>query len=218
MRLLADIFEATLLVVAALFPIVNPLGSSIIFLGLTNGYSHALRASLARRISVNSFLLLVASILIGGKVLDFFGISLPVVQVGGGLVVVAMGWSILQQNDDTPTPAALDPSDASEKAFYPLTMPVTVGPGSISVAVALGANTQHQAYPWPAQLAAVLFGPLLIALSVFISYRSAERLSKLLGRSGLNVFIRLSAFIVLCIGIQILWNGIAALAHAAHFR
>jgi multiple antibiotic resistance protein len=218
MRLAADIFEATLLVVAALFPIVNPLGSSIIFLGLTNGYSHTLRAALVRRISFNSFLLLVASILIGGKVLDFFGISLPVVQVGGGLVVVAMGWSILQRSDEAPPAAALNPAEASEKAFYPLTMPITVGPGSISVAVALGANTQHQAYPLPAQLAAVLLGPALIALSVYISYRSAERLSKLLGRSGLNVFIRLSAFIVLCIGIQILWNGVAALAHAAHFH
>ncbi len=218
MRLAADVFSATLLVVAALFPIVNPLGSSVIFLGLTDGYSHTLRASLARRISINSFILLVVSILIGGKVLDFFGISLPVVQVGGGLVVVAMGWAILQQSDDAPHTAVLNPAEASEKAFYPLTLPLTVGPGSISVAVALGANTQHQAYPWPAQLAALLLGPFLIALSVFISYRSAERLSKLLGRTGLSVFIRLSAFIVLCIGIQILWNGVAALAHAAHFR
>jgi multiple antibiotic resistance protein len=218
MRLLADIFTATLLVVAALFPIVNPLGTSIIFLGLTNGYTEALRAVLVRRIAFNSFLLLVASMLIGGKVLDFFGISLPVVQVGGGLVVVAMGWSILQRSDETPSAAPLNPAQASEKAFYPLTMPITVGPGSISVAVALGANTQHQAYSLPAQLSAALLGPALIALSVYISYRSAERLSKFLGRTGLNVFIRLSAFIVLCIGIQILWNGVAALAHAAHFH
>lgn len=213
MHTLVAIFYATLLVAAALFPIVNPMGSSLMFLGLTNAYSHAERMSLVRRISFNSFLLLLVSMLIGGKVLEFFGISLPVVQVGGGLVVIAMGWNMLQQNDSDPQRAALNPADASQQAFYPLTLPLTVGPGSISVAVALGANTQRQLYGWPAQWASALLGPLAIAISVYVCYRSAERLEKLLGPTGLSVFIRLSAFIVLCIGIQICWNGIAALTH-----
>jgi len=212
-HLVGNLFEATLLVAAALFPIVNPLGSSLIFLGLTGGYAHPVRASLARRISLNSFLLLFASMVIGSKVLAFFDISLPVVQVGGGLVVIAMGWNMLQQKDGDPQRVALNPADASQQAFYPLTLPVTVGPGSISVAVALGANAQRQMYGWPAQLASTFLGPLVIALSVYICYRSAERLEKLLGTTGLSVFIRLSSFIVLCIGIQIFWNGLAALAH-----
>ncbi|MGH9480843.1 MAG: MarC family protein [Terriglobales bacterium] len=207
------IIDATLLVAAALFPIVNPLGSSLMFLGLTEGYPHPVRRSLAWRISFNSFLLLLVSMLIGSKVLAFFGISLPVVQVGGGLVVIAMGWNMLQQNDSDPQRATLNPANAGQQAFYPLTLPLTVGPGSISVAVALGANTQRQLYGWPAQWASALLGPLVIAASVYICYRSAERLEKLLGPTGLSVFIRLSAFIVLCIGIQICWNGIAALTH-----
>jgi multiple antibiotic resistance protein len=214
MNLLASIVGATLLVAAALFPIVNPLGSSLIFLGLTGGYSPEIRRSLVRRISVNSFLLLLVSMLIGTRVLEFFGVSLPVVQVAGGLVVIAMGWNMLQQNDSDPQRGgSLNDDQASQQAFYPLTLPITVGPGSISVAVALGANTYRQAYPWPAQLASSFLGPLIIAISIYICYRSAERLEKILGRTGLSVFIRLSAFIVLCIGIQILWNGLSALAH-----
>lgn len=213
MHLLAAIVGATLLVAVALFPIVNPLSGAVIFLGLTGGYSHAIRRSLVRRISVNGFLLLLVSMLIGSRVLDFFGVSLPVVEVAGGLVVVAMGWNMLQQNDSEPQRAALSPAEVGEQAFYPLTLPITVGPGSISVAVALGANTHLQRYPWTAQIAASFLGPLIIALSVYICYRSAERLEKLLGKTGMGVFIRLSAFIVLCIGIQILWNGISALAH-----
>jgi multiple antibiotic resistance protein len=206
-----EIFNATLFVVAALFPIVNPLGSALIFLGLTRHYSHEIRSALVRRISVNSFLLLVISMLIGTHVLNFFGVSLPVVQVAGGLVVVSMGWTMLQQKSNVPEAASLSPSDAIQSAFYPLTLPITVGPGSISVAIALGANSNKHPYSWPVLLAAALLGPFVIALSVYICFRSSEKLERLLGEVGLGVFIRLSAFIVLCIGIQLLWNGISAL-------
>jgi multiple antibiotic resistance protein len=206
-----EIFEATLFVVAALFPIVNPIGSALIFLGLTRLYSHEIRSALVWRVTVNSFLLLVVSMLIGTHVLNFFGVSLPVVQVAGGLVVVSMGWTMLQQTGTVPEAAARSPSDAVQSAFYPLTLPITVGPGSISVAIALGANTNKHPYSWPVLLAAALLGPFVIALSVYICFRSSEKLERLLGEVGLGVFIRLSAFIVLCIGIQLLWNGISAL-------
>lgn len=211
MHVLTEIVGATLFVAAALFPIVNPLGSSIIFVGLTRWFSPAVRAALVWRISVNSFLLLVISILIGSHVLAFFGVSLPVVQVAGGLVVIATGWTMLQAKDNAPQPASLNEDDAVRQAFYPLTLPITVGPGSISVAVALGANSHRQLYNWPALLAAAVLGPLVVAISIYICYRSADKLEKVLGEVGMSVFIRLSAFIVLCIGIQILWNGVTAL-------
>jgi len=212
-HLLLSIVGATLLVAAALFPIVNPLGSAIIFLGLTEGYERPVRASLARRIGLNGFLLLLISMLIGGRVLAFFGVSLPVVQVAGGLVVIAMGWNMLQKDDSDPPRSGLAKGDARQQAFYPLTLPLTVGPGSIAVAVTLGANNQRQAYPWMAQIISAFLGPLIIAISIYICFRSADRLEKLLGPTGMSVFLRLSSFIVLCIGIQVLWNGIAALAH-----
>lgn len=211
MQLLKDLISATLFAVAALFPIVNPLGSAVIFLGLTRGYSHQVRRGLVWRITVNSFLLLAASALIGSHVLAFFGVSLPVVQVAGGLVVVSIGWVMLQQKELESQPAATNESEAIQKAFYPLTLPTTVGPGSISVAIALGANTHKHPYPWPILLASGLLGAVIIAVSVYICFRSAERLERVLGETGLSVFIRLSAFLLLCIGIQLLWNGIKAL-------
>lgn len=216
MNTLRGIGEATLLSVAALFPIVNPLGSAVIFLGLTRGYTTKVRNGLVQAITLNSFLLLVVSILIGSHVLDFFGVSIPVVQVAGGLVVVAMGWNMLQQQGDSSlAPSQLSPESARQQAFYPLTLPVTVGPGSISVAVALGANS-HTHPLGIVRFGSAILGPLAIAISVYICYRSAERLERFLGETGLSVFTRLMAFIVLCIGIQIFWNGIVALLHTPH--
>jgi multiple antibiotic resistance protein len=211
MQLISQIAAATLLVVAALFPIVNPLGSSVIFLGLTREYPPDVRKGLVRRISINSLLLLIVSMLIGSHVLAFFGVSLPVVQVAGGLVIVSMGWTMLQQRETEATVITISPDEAAGKAFYPLTLPVTVGPGSMSVAVALGADLHKHPYPWMAVVAAALLGPMLVAASVFVCYRSSERLERLLGPTGMSVFLRLSSFIVLCIGIQLLWNGYSAL-------
>ena len=167
------------------------------------------------RITINSFLLLVISILIGSHVLHFFGVSIPVVQVAGGLVVSVTGWSLLAQREpDVKERKAVDAAAATQQAFYPLTLPITVGPGSISVAITLGANnTARSIYAWPVFVAAVV-GPAIVALSIYICYRSADRLERILGQVGLGVFLRLSAFIVICIGVQITWNGIAALVHS----
>ena len=214
MHIIAQLTRSIILVAAALFPIVNPLGSALIFLSLTRWYPADVRHNLVVRITINTFLLLVISILIGSHVLHFFGISLPVVQVAGGLIVSATGWSLLNQRDpDIKKREAVDAVAAKQQAFYPLTLPITVGPGSISVAVTLGANTARSIYAWPAVVAAFV-GSLIVALSVFICYRYAEQLERILGEVGLGVFLRLSAFIVICIGVQITWNGIAALAHS----
>ncbi|HEY7837353.1 MAG TPA: MarC family protein [Terriglobales bacterium] len=213
MHLLVDVIEATLLVVAALFPIVDPLTGALLFLGLTQGALPHERAHLAWRISVDGFLLLLVSMLIGGQVLKFFGVSLPVVQVGGGVVVMAIGWDMLHSNESEPRQMQARRASLASQAFYPLTLPLTVGPGSIAVAIALGANTQRQMYGWAAQWFSALLGPLLIGVSIFVCYRSAERVEKWLGPTGMSVFMRLSAFLILCIGIQICWNGLSALVH-----
>ena len=122
----------TLLIVGALFPIVNPLGNAPIFLSLTQGFGSAARTMLSRKIALNGFILLVVSMLIGSHILGFFGISLPVVQVGGGLVVLATGWDLLHRREDEPDDErrahAISATELSQQAFYPLTLPLTVGP------------------------------------------------------------------------------------------
>jgi len=213
---LGDLAKYTLLVVGALFPIVNPIGNTPIFLSLTRGLSGRGRTVLARMIALNGLILILTSIFIGTHILTFFGISLPVVQVGGGLVVISTGWALLRQPDDD-QPDEKDgrqeckEADYSRQAFYPLTLPLTVGPGSISVAITVGANRpEGSEWRWPL-IAGMLLGSVLISASIYLSYRFAERIGRTLGDSAMNVVIRLSSFILVCIGVQILWNGASAL-------
>jgi multiple antibiotic resistance protein len=211
---LVDILKNCLVILSALFPIVNPLGSSPIFLSLTPGYSRAERTLLSGRIALNSYWLLTGSMLIGGQILKFFGISIPVVQVGGGLVVMFAGWNLLQAETADPTrdnaQKSITHHDIEDKAFYPLTLPLTVGPGSISVALTLGA-TQTPQRSMMVSIAAAIIGPALVALTIYFCYRSAERIARFFGDTAMNVIVRLSSFILLCIGVQIVWDGIRAL-------
>jgi multiple antibiotic resistance protein len=208
---LRQIIEGVLLVFAALFPIVNPLGGAPIFLAMTSRYTAEERASLAKRVTVNAFILLVASVATGTYVLEFFGVSVPVVQVGGGLVVSALGWRLLQDPRSIDAPTAAKGRPDRNLAFYPLTMPLTVGPGSISVAITIGANHPDSVRSLLINIPAILIGVTLVSATVFVAYRYADRLSRVIGETGMGVLLRLTAFILLCIGVQIVWNGASAL-------
>src|SRR6516165_8564250 len=139
------VIRNVVLVYAALLPIVNPFGMAPIFADFTYGYDLPVRRTMAMRVAVNGMVLLIASLFVGSYVLDFFGVSIAAVQLGGGLVVMISGWRILNQQSNV-SDRNLDPHPSSEKiltqAFYPLTMPLTVGPGSIAVALTLGSNAQ----------------------------------------------------------------------------
>jgi multiple antibiotic resistance protein len=201
------------LVVTALFPIVDPLGGSPFFLALTREYAPDARKALSWRIAINSFFLLVASYFVGTYILAFFGISLPVVQIGGGLILVATGWTLLKQRDDEKHDVhkTVQPQDTFRHAFYPLTLPLTVGPGSISVAITLGANAAHSHALHLLTILAALIGSVLIALSIFLCYGFADKLAQILGATAMTVIMQLSSFLLVCIGVQIAWNGIKAL-------
>ena len=208
-----------LLCFAALFPIINPVGNAPLFLGLTRSRTYAERNALAGRVAVNSFFLLLASLLVGSHVLEFFGISLPVVRIGGGLVVAAFGWQLLNSGVSTDgDAAAASPTPKPLDTFYPLTMPLTVGPGSISTAIALGSQRPSSADLTQLLMlgAAAIAGLVAIAVAIYLCYRFAEGTVTKLGPSGTNVVVRLSAFILLCIGIQIMWTGWAELMNHPH--
>ncbi len=212
----AEVARGTFLITATLFPIVNPLGGAPIFLSLTGNHPTSVQRALARRIAVNSFLLLMGSLFIGAHVLNFFGISLPAVQLGGGLVVASAGWALLNQpdrkNQDRETAGD---ADILTHAFYPYTLPLTVGPGSISVAITLGANLPKEidsANMFSAEaLVASTLGSLAVCVLIWLCYASAERMGRALGPTGTSVLLRLSSFILFCIGVQITWNGVAGL-------
>lgn len=206
--------KSILLVASALFPIVDPIGGAPVFLSLTLNYDRETRRLLARRIALNSLILLVASFSVGSYVLSFFGISLPVVQVGGGMIVVASGWALLRQedgNDRNATGRTVSCKDVLHVAFYPLTLPLTVGPGSISVAITLGANERHNLAASLASILAAVIGSMMVAATIYLCYAFADRLALVLGPRGTNVVVKLTSFLLVCIGVQIVWNGASQL-------
>jgi multiple antibiotic resistance protein len=206
--------QAVLLIVGALLPLVNPLGVVPIFLRMTHGCDEATRRDLARHIALYSFALLLGSMLFGSFVLRLFDLSVSVVQVAGGAVVCALGWQLLHHEShlNEPTP---DPHRARQvavaRAFYPLTLPVSIDAGVIAVAITLGANHGRTLEREVIQLGAAIVGSGFVALSILLAYRYAARVSGWLGNKGMEVLLRLSALIVLCIGVQIVWNGLKSL-------
>jgi multiple antibiotic resistance protein len=206
--------SVVLLAIAALFPLVDPLGGAPLYLAMVSSLSPPDRVRTARLVCINSFFVLTAAVLIGAYVLDVFGISIPAVQVGGGVIVCAIGWSFLM----TPgTPAISDRSSTpgadvlTQRAFYPLTLPLTVGPGSISVAITLGANPPREFRSLFTTAVAHVIGIFIVAVSIYVCYRYADRILNKLGRTGTTVLTRFSAFILFCIGVQIIWNGSRAM-------
>jgi multiple antibiotic resistance protein len=214
----SDAVKVFLLTVSALFPIVDPLAGSPIFLAMTQDYSLETRRVLAWRVALNSLVLMVASYFVGAHVLNFFGVSLPVVQVGGGLIVTAIGWGMLLEKDENREASRknVQCSDVLHSAFYPLTLPLTVGPGSISVAVTLGANSTRRYGFHVVIILAALIAMIAIAISILLCYGLADQLARVLGKTGMIVIVRLSSFLLVCIGVQIIWNGVSALLSSLH--
>jgi multiple antibiotic resistance protein len=204
-----------LLAFGALFSIVNPLSGAFIFFGATQGMEPKTRAAVSRWVAIYAFCIVAASLYVGAYVLSFFGISIPVLRVAGGIVVSMSGWRMLNEPDATEQrrseapayPRSID-TPPSRLAFYPLTMPLTTGPGTISVAISIGASRPGGSY---ASLISffleTLAATLLLVLLVYASYRNSGRLADLVGPTGTSIVVRLSAFLLFCIGIQVFWNG-----------
>ena len=207
-----------LLVFTALFSIINPITSAFIFLSATAGPLEPARRQLARWITLHCFLVLAASLYIGAYVLSFFGISLPVLRVAGGVIIAMSAWRMLNapEHGDAERSAAvasLPPHAALRRlAFYPLAMPLTTGPGTISVAVSLGANRPHGFGP---QLVSFFLqsiaSTILVCALILLFYRHAGRMARLIGPTGTAIVVRLTSFLLFCIGIQVLWTGLAEL-------
>ncbi len=204
-----------LLAFGALFSIVNPLSGAFIFFGATRGLEPKVRAAVSRWVSIYSFSIMTASLYVGAYVLSFFGISIPVLRVAGGIVVAASGWRMLnapnateQRRSETPEPRSIEDDAPSRVAFYPLTMPLTTGPGTISVAISIGASRPGGFHASSVEFfVETLAAVALLCLLIYVSYRNSARLADLIGPTGTTIVVRLSAFLLFCIGIQVLWNG-----------
>jgi multiple antibiotic resistance protein len=222
---LTDLLHAMLLVPVTLLPIINPLTAAPVISMTTGGEPHASR-QLARQVAINCWLVLVASLFVGTYVLDLFDISLPIVRIGGGLLVAASAWRMLNTSDDDDVQVAvkrsqrgaLTDTEIVKRSFFPITFPLTTGPGTIATSIAIGAGLPRQPALYVANALAVTLGATLTVAVIYAVYRHAPRLMARLGEVGTLVMTRLMAFVLLCIGISILWAGWAELNGIAGAR
>jgi multiple antibiotic resistance protein len=198
-------------------PVINPIGTAIILLSLTPGLDDETRKQLAKKISVNTLLLLLVLLLGGRYLLGFFGISVPIVQAVGGFIVMSMGLSMLNESDNSNTKTQeTSPRENSSlyftRTFYPYTFPLTVGPGGVAVSLTLSAHNSHDSLVHTlVSLSGAVLGIVGITLATYFSLSYANRIVKKIGPSGVSALSRLMAFIVVCIGAEISWTGIQIL-------
>lgn len=216
----SEFSKSYLAIVATLLPIMNPPSGAAMFLSLTNGASAKTRHLLAKDVARNSLLLLVCFILLGSFVLKIFGISKDIVLIGGGLLVVKIGWGLINAENITPKHKeqladSQTPERILQTAFYPISFPITVGPGTLAACLTLGVSItstlgEISFSQMIARLLGCLAGALTLAIIIRICYGYAEKFMSILGETGAIVFLRLCAFILLCIGIQLVWDGLAS--------
>jgi len=201
---------------SALLPVINPFGSALLLMALIGDAPEQVFHSLARRIAINTILFLIVVEMAGTAVLAFFGISLPVVQVAGGLTLAAMGWKLLNQAESDSSKRAevanLDATRLQEEIFYPFTFPITAGPGTIVVMLTLAAHaTVTATLPSAMAHAGILLAVIVLSLLVYASYAYAPRITRHVSSQTAHGVLRVIAFVLLCIGVQITWNGVEAM-------
>jgi multiple antibiotic resistance protein len=208
--------ETFLLVLASLFPVVNPPGSGLVFLSMTKRAPHTVRRSLALKIAINAFFVMAASLLLGAFILNLYGISVPVLRVAGGLIVAVSGWKLLNAGSDKSTDdhaVTEKGADYASQTFYPLTLPLTTGPGTIAVLISLGLSRgAYSDYQDNLRfLVAGLAATAVIAAVIYVCFAFSDWVERVLRRGGTDIAVRLSAFILFCLGVQIIWTGVAEL-------
>ena len=216
------LWKSFLIAFSVLLPLINPLGSALVFLGLVGEAPPAVYRSLARRIAVNNVIFLAIIELLGAAILDFFGISLPIVQLSGGMVIAAMGWSVLNERDARANVRSKEEESKvqdethrqylEQGAFYPFTFPLTSGPGTLVAILTLTAHISHHDISRDVLAhAGVFFAVIVLSVLVYFCYAYAPKITKVISPSTAHGILRVVAFILLCIGVQIAWNGLAVL-------
>lgn len=214
------LLKTSILAFSALLPVINPLGSALLFLGAVGDASPRVFRNLARRVALSTVLFLLIIEFAGSGLLSFFEISLPVVQLAGGFVLAAMGWQLLNGNESEKrsgeSTGVVSSGEALErKIFYPLTFPLTAGPGCIAVALTLSAHaSRSSAVDNFLAHFGIAMGILAIGAAVLMCYANAPKITRRISPKTVEGVLRVVAFVVLCIGVQIARNGLEAMLKA----
>jgi multiple antibiotic resistance protein len=204
------------MIFTALFPVVNPIGTALILYGMTSGIDDKVWASMSRKIALYSFLFLSFFFFFGSYILKLFGISIPVVQFSGGIVLALMGWELLNQKEvnKASSEESNDNPQVSieDKAFYPFTFPLTVGPGGMAVVLTFSAHLDRESTLLiTLEQGAAITGIFLMCIVVSLCYRHLKFMTMRFSAAGALAMSKILAFFVLCIGVQIAWAGFKAL-------
>jgi len=213
---MSEFLDTFVRVFGAAFPILNPPGMAFLFLALTRSVDRRFRGRLSIRIAIYSFFIMLTSIYGGAWLLTFFGVSVPALRVGGGFVLAVTGWRLLNAEplaDQKVEPH--DPEKLVSAAFYPLTMPLTTGPGTIAALIALGAGPSVGPMGWTTAALGALAACFVLSVLIVICYTFADRTESLLGRALSDALMRLFALFLLCIGVEIVWAGVSQLLRNA---
>lgn len=216
------LWNSFLIAFTVLLPLINPLGSALVFLGLVGDAPPDLIRSLARNIATSNIIFLTVIELLGSAILNFFGISLPIVQLSGGIVIAAMGWGVLKERSSDANSKKKEDESGShseshtrrleEQIFYPFTFPITSGPGTLVGVLTLTARSSNRALTDNIlDHAGVFLAFVIISLLCYFCYAYAPKITKAIPPNTAHGILRVIAFILLCIGIQIAWNGLSAL-------
>jgi multiple antibiotic resistance protein len=212
MNWIIDGFTLILSTVAALLPIVNPFSAVGLVVSITAGLSEAERGEQVRRACIYMFFILVTFLIAGGVIMTFFGISIPGLRIAGGMIVSYLGFRMLfPESTPISTQEQVEAMHKPDVSFTPLAMPSLSGPGSIAVVLGVSSTIQERGH--------LIFGYAFVAIGIavtaVISYwvlKAATRLDRLLGATGMNAMARIMGFLLICIGVQFIINGVTDIA------
>jgi multiple antibiotic resistance protein len=203
-------WELILGTIAALLPVINPLAAAPTFLAITEGDSRERQIEQLLRACIYMVAILCGALIFGTFIMNAFGISIPGLRIAGGLLVAGIGWGMLLggghavQHSELATPAARAKPDIS---FSPLAMPMLSGPGSIAVTIGFASLGQG----W-LDYVAIILGILAVAIISYVVLQLSTRIVAVVGQNGMNALTKMMGFLLVCVGIQFVVNGIVGVA------
>jgi multiple antibiotic resistance protein len=204
--------------IIALFPVVNPIGSAFIVSPFFGHLDQNEKRSAVRKITFYAFCLCTVALFTGHYILKVFGLSIPVVQLAGGIMICKIGWESLtsdKKSDDDSPMAGKDlkvHEGIEDKLFYPITFPITTGAGTISVLFTLSAQSEGKDFSnYLENTIAIMLAIIFICMLIYIFYLNTKRIINYLGSSGEVIVNRISACLIFCVGLQIAVSGIMSL-------
>ncbi|HEY5124566.1 MAG TPA: MarC family protein [Ignavibacteria bacterium] len=192
----------------ALFPLVNPVGAIPLFCTLTSDGTNEYRKKMAFKTSLNVVIILIVFLLIGKLLLEFFGISLPVLKIAGGLIVAHTAWEMVTSKNKLTKEESSELDDKEDISFTPMAMPMLSGPGSIGIVIGLTSANSVSSISYYLGFSV---GIILLGIIVYILLIISLRLFKLLGTTGIGVMSRIMGFFILAIAVEIIYQGLLGL-------